>query len=214
MTSWTVTGYAVDWRGINLSVPMGYFDGPSMFSVEISLSDEDGFYEDSHHETGLYLYPRSTPSVAFIESCNVMAERKDVFDLGETVYVYGNGFSPSTEYSVYVVVDQEIWTDGMPIPERVSGTEPGVSSNTEGGISPAAVWHNPQTMGNYDIVVDVNGNDHYDAGVDALDDADVEAAAGVSVIPEFSTILPFFILATFLSVILLKKRYTSNISRK
>jgi len=206
-TIWSVTDGVSDWRTIALSVPPGYFDGyASTYSVELSLFDEDGFFEDFHHETGLYLYPRSAPSVAFIESCNAMAERKDVFELGETVYVYGNGFSPSTEYSVYVVVDQEIWTDGMPIPERVEGTQLGVSSNTEGGISPTTVWHDPQTVGNYDIAVDVNGNGHYDEGVDALDDADVEGAAGVSVIPEFPTILPFFILATSLAAILLRRK--------
>lgn len=206
-TSWSVTGQSVELKTIALYVPAGYSDGPSMYSVELSLFDGDGFFEDFHQETGLYLYPASAPPpIPMIESCNSMAERKDVFELGETIYVYGNGFSPSTGYNVYVVVDQEIWTDGMPIPERVAGTEPGVSSNPEGGISPTDVWHDPQTVGNYDIVVDVNGNDHYDAGVDALDDADVEGAAGVSVIPEFTTMLPIFFLITLLQAILLRKK--------
>lgn len=205
--SWTVTGYALDWREIYLSVPTGYFDGPSMFNVELSLFDEDGFFEDFHHELDLYLYPGSTPPLApIIESCNWMGEYKDVFYLGETVYLYGNGFSPSTEYNVYVVIDQEIWIDGVPIPERVSGTGLGVSSNTEGHISPIAVWTDPQIVGYYDIIVDVNGNGHYDEGVDALDDADVAEAAGVSVIPELPTILPLFFLLTLLPAILLRKK--------
>ena len=146
------------------------------------------------------------PTVTAIESCNLIGERKDSFELGEIVFVNGSGFSPSTAYSLYVVVDQAIWIDGMPIPERVPDTEPEVSSNAQGIIDPTDVWHDPQTAGNYDIIVDVNGNEHYESEIDVLDDNDTEITAGLSVIPEFSTILPFFILATSLSAILLRKK--------
>jgi hypothetical protein len=210
-SSWSITGQVVDWMHPNatvtLYVPSGYFEGPSMYTVMINLFDDDGFFEDSHQETGIYLYPPSTVTpAASIESCNLVGERKDSFDMGEIVFVNGSGFSPSTGYNVYVVVDQATWTDGMTIPERVAGTEPWISSNADGDIDPTDMWHDPQTVGNYDIVVDVNGNGQYDSEVDVLDDNDTEITAGLSVIPEFSTILPFFILATSLSVILLKKK--------
>ncbi|NIR15991.1 MAG: hypothetical protein GWN86_19525, partial [Desulfobacterales bacterium] len=88
-------------------------------------------------------------------------------------------------YILYVVVDQATWIDGMAIPERVPDTEPFIGSNADGIVVPTATWHDPQAVGNYDIIVDVNGNGQYDAGIDAIDDADVAATAGVSVIPEF-----------------------------
>ena len=56
------------------------------------------------------------------------------------------------------------------------------------------------------MVVDVNGNGLHDVGIDALDDGDVKAIAGLSVIPELSSILPLFIIATLLSAIILKRK--------
>jgi len=214
-TSWIVTDSTVDWHKINLSVPPGYFNGPSMYSVEINLFDNDDFYEDFYHEIGLYLYLGSTVSTGiFIESCNELATPQDVFALGETLYVYGNGFTPSTGYPLYVVVDQESWIEGMVIPERVAGTESWIISNSEGGISPTDVWHDPQTVGTYDIIVDVNSNGQYDSEIDALDNNDTEITAGLSVIPEFASILPFFMMVTLITAILLKRREQQNNKRK
>ena len=210
-SSWNITGQVVDWMHPNatvtLYVPAGYSAGSANYMLMLTLFDGDGFLEDSYQQTNIFLHPSSTPPpTPMIESCNLVGERKDSFELGEIVFVNGSGFSPSTGYPLYVVVDQATWTDGMVIPERVPGTEPGVASTAQGVIDPTDVWHNPQAVGNYDIIVDVNGNGQYDAGIDALDDGDVEITAGVSVIPEFSTILPFLILATSLSAILLKKK--------
>ncbi len=210
-SSWNITGQVVDWMhpnaSITLYVPAGYSAGPANYMLMLTLFDADGFLEDSYQQVNIFLHPSSTPPpTPMIESCNSTGERKDSFDLGEIVFVNGSGFSPSTTYSLYIVMDQATWTDGMIIPERVPDTEPGVSSNADGTVSPTDVWHNPQTAGNYDIIVDINGNGQYDAGVDALDDGDVEITAGVSVIPEFSTILPVFFLATSLVAILLKKK--------
>jgi hypothetical protein len=158
---------------------------------------------DSHHVlTAVFT------ELPMIESCNSMAGRKDVFELGETVYMHGNGFSPSSGYSLYVVVDQEVLTEGMIIPERVAGTEPGIFSNVEGGIDPTAVWHNPQTVGNYDIIIDVNGNGQYDSELDVLDDNDTEVTAGYIIIPEFPSylILPLLMIITLLVVTVHKSR--------
>jgi len=69
---------------------------------------------------------------AVIESCDPAGDQKDHFDSGETVYVTGDGYSPSTTYNFSIVVDGETWTDGMAIPERVTGTAMTVSSNNDG----------------------------------------------------------------------------------
>jgi len=140
-----------------------------------------------------------------IESCTPTGSKKDVFNLGETVYVNGSGYSSSTTYDFYIVDDVATWTNGLSIPARVTGTLTTVSSDPSGNILPTAVWGNPQTIGKYDIIVDINGNGQYDANIDALDDNDVEVTAGF-IVPEFSSILLIFIVVTSLSAILLKKR--------
>jgi hypothetical protein len=145
---------------------------------------------------------------AVIESCDPAGDQKDLFDLGETVYVTGGGYSPSTAYNFSIVVDVETWTDGMAIPERVAETLTTVSSNIDGDIPPTAVWGDPQAVGKYDMVVDVNGNGQYDVGIDVLDDNDIEVTAGFSVIPEFpSFIVPqLFLIATLLAAIIYRRK--------
>ena len=210
-SSWSIVDQVVDWMHPNatvtLYVPAGYSAGPANYMVMLTLFDEDDFLEDSYQQPNIFLYPSSKVTVTTsIESCTIIGERKDSFDLGEIVFVNGSGFSPSTVFNLYVVVDQATWIDGIAIPERIPDTEPVISSNAVGDIEPSNVWHNPQTVGNYDIIVDVNGNGHYDSGIDVLDDNDIEVTAGLSVIPEFSAILPFFILLTMLPIIFLKKK--------
>ncbi len=154
------------------------------------------------------VFAETPPLEAVIESCDPAGDQKDLFDLGEIVYVTGGNYSPSTTYNFSIVVDVETWSDGMAIPERVPGTATTISSNIDGNIPPTAVWSDPQTVGKYDIVVDVNGNGQYDAGIDVLDDNDVEVTAGFSVIPEFpSFIIPqLFMMAALLAVAVHKSR--------
>jgi len=131
--------------------------------------------------------PDSVQSVGFgstIESCDSTGATKNKFDLMEEVYVIGNGYLPSTTYDLYVVVDEAVWSDGMTIPARVSGTATTVSSDAGGNVQTTLVWSSPLVPRKYDIVVDVNGNGQYDAGIDALDDSDILVTAGFFVIPE------------------------------
>lgn len=194
-TSWSVTDYVVDWQKMNLSVPFGYVDGPSMYAVEMSLFDEDGFYEDFHLETALYLYPASTrPTSAAIMSCTESREPLDEFMVDTFVFMTGNGFSPSTGFDVYVVEDQESWVDEMVIPARMEGTEARIESNATGDIRPTVVW-DPQVVGAFDVVIDVNGNGYYDEDVDALDDADIDETAGFVVLSGDASALEISVLS-------------------
>jgi len=136
---------------------------------------------------------------ATIETCDSTGVRKDTFNLTDVVYVNGTGYLPSKTYDIYVVNDVTSWTDGMPIPTPVADTATTISSDLSGNIPPTAVWSVNLALGEYDIVVDVNGNGVYDEGVDALDNNDIEVA-GIIVIPEFSTtaiLLVALMLTTF-----------------
>ena len=125
-----------------------------------------------------------------IESCRSDGVREDTFIVWDTVYAKGSGFAASTTYPIYVVSDVD-WADGMAIPSRVTGSVTTVTSDALGGILATSVWPNAQ-LGKYDIVVDVNSNHKYDAGIDALDNNDIAVTAGFFVVPEtpiFTTLI-------------------------
>lgn len=137
-------------------------------------------------------YMHATITSAFrigptIESSDSAGAQKDTFDIPEDVYVVGIGYPVNVgphPHDLWVVEDVATWTDGMAIPSRVSGTATSVSSDASGNIPATLVWSGPLVPGKYDIVVDVDGDGKYDAGIDALDDSDVQVTAGFFVVPE------------------------------
>jgi len=136
------------------------------------------------------------------ESCNLTGDLKSNFDLGETVYLTGANFSASKTFNLFIVIDQATWTNGMTIPDSLPGTLTNVSTDSSGDIPPTAIWTDSQATGNYDIVVDVDGNGQYNVGIDALYVNATELTAGFSVVPEFlpSLILPLLITITLLAI--------------
>jgi len=133
---------------------------------------------------------------ATIASCDAFGKPEDLFSLNETLYVMGSGYAGSSFgisglriYNVYVVKDVFVWKDNMLIPSRIPGTVQRIFPDSSGNISPTPVWTAPLTTGPYDIVVDVNANGRYDAGIDALDDNSIQVCPvqhyGVLVVPEY-----------------------------
>ena len=119
-----------------------------------------------------------------MESCDSTGTKKDTFDITESVYATGSGYSPDTTYNIYVVEDVITWTDGMAIPTRVPGTTTTVTTDADGNITATLIWNGSLIPGNYDIVVDYDGDGTYDQDTDALDNSDVEVTAGFNVIPD------------------------------
>ncbi|MCW4031463.1 MAG: M1 family aminopeptidase, partial [Candidatus Bathyarchaeota archaeon] len=146
-------------------------------------------------------YLEESPPHATVESCDLTGVQKDSFDSDETVYINGSGFLPFTTYNLYIVVDAR-WIKDIALPERIQETAETAYSDFAGRILPTAVWNPPLTTGKYDIVIDINHNGHYEEGIDALDDKDIEVTAGFY-IPEFPSflILQLFMVATLLAVI-------------
>jgi len=171
----------------------------------VDLGSENPFFVmmDSDHSL-IAIFVEESPIELFVESCNSVGDQKDLFGLGDDMYVCGGGFPTSSSFEVYVVDDIEVWSDGLTIPLRLSGTLEVLSSNSEGQIVPINVWADLQVEGYYDIVVDVNDNGQYDLGVDALDSGDIEVSAGVLVIPELSSTI---ILSLFVAVTLVIRIY-------
>jgi hypothetical protein len=163
-----------------------WFTGETNSTITVTA---DGIY------TAQYYAPAS------LESCDATGIKKDSFIIGETVYVMGTGYAPSKTYNLYIVADLN-WTDKLAIPTRIPGTATNVTSDPSGNIT-AAAWGPPTALGKYDIVLDGNENGQYDAGIDALDNNDIEVTAGFTIIPEFlsSLILALFMIATVLTVL-------------
>jgi glucose/arabinose dehydrogenase len=126
-------------------------------------------------------YPLQT-----IESCDASGNVKNTFNLSDSVYVFGSGFPASSTFDIHVVADQGSWTalNGMPIPTPLATDIHSITSDSSGNIAVSLLWSQP-SLGNYDIIVDVNRNGLYEIGIDAVDNDDV-VTAGVVIIPEIS----------------------------
>ena len=226
----TAEGEIEHWEGLSwvddhweseFAIPFVGHDGGSSDVSDLSctVADTIGFKIQYYYGPSVnnYYYPEDDTlqinkyaNLSFpaptIESCNATGDKKDYFNLHEDVYLNGSDFLPSTAYDLYIVNDVNTWNDNMSIPSRISGTATSILSDSNGTLSPTAAWSDPSTLGEYDIIVDVNGNGFYDAGIDALDNNDVEVTAGF-IIPEFTSflILSLFMILTMLGAVLHRK---------
>jgi hypothetical protein len=142
-----------------------------------------------------------------IESCDSNGNKKDEFSPSEDIYVFGDGYEPNTDYTLYIVHHQITWTDGMAIPTPRLVTAP-VHSNESGHIQKTLVWDAP-SPGKYDIIVDVVNPGVYDQGVDALDNGN-EITAGFFVIPEYALGTILALTVCFAGVAVYKKSKNSK----
>ncbi|MCJ7767094.1 dockerin type I domain-containing protein, partial [Candidatus Bathyarchaeota archaeon] len=158
-------GIVDTWAWSNFTWNNPTIQGGTTIAWKIWYEDTSGNWNSTNTMTFLVYHLTSAPT---IESCDVAGTAKDQFNLGETIYVKGNGYPPyARSYSIYVVEDVVTWTDGMSIPPRVSGTATTISADSSGTIIPTSVG-SQLTLGRYDIVVDLNGNGKYEVGIDAL----------------------------------------------
>jgi parallel beta-helix repeat protein len=193
--------YVIDWAALAL--------GEEGVTVQVD-SDGDGAYEHTSFSDATLTGDEFAIAMGgpVVESCNSTGTVKESFDLGDSVYVKGEGYSPSATYDLYVV-NATTWSDGMPIPQRVEGTATTIASDTSGNISVTPAWNAPITLGNYDIVVDVNRDGYYNSSIDALDQSNVQIKAGFQTVPEFSqiTILAALMIITMSATILVRKKH-------
>ena len=72
----------------------------------------------------------------------------------------------------YIVAHQLTWTAGDPLVDVSGANSPWDADTVQTGCTNEGcvlTWPAPLTAGEYDVVIDVNRNDHYDPGVDILD---------------------------------------------
>jgi hypothetical protein len=152
-----------------------------MASVEWTGLDYSTTYQwyavatDSHgSETKSNIYSFTTLAEAStIKTCDSTGNEKTNFHSGDQIFIKGTSYTPSTTYDLYVVNHQDDWKNEDPIPQRISNTTTTVQSDSNGNIPPTIAWESPQTIGKYDIIIDVYKNGRYDPEVDALNNNEI-----------------------------------------
>jgi hypothetical protein len=95
---------------------------------------------------------------ALARSTNAGGDSQSVFNPSEIVHVEGEGFPESTPVSIYLIPDGD---DALPANAVASAT---ATTDGAGDLPVTPVWDPMLTPGEYDIWVDVNQNDVFDAG--------------------------------------------------
>jgi hypothetical protein len=94
----------------------------------------------------------------------------DTYYPDEDVTVSGTGFPLDTDIHVYVV-DDGTWTGGESIGGDVGDGRDTIHTDpVDGSIAPTIIWTHPLTIGEYDIVFDVDRNGTFDVISDVVDD--------------------------------------------
>jgi glucose/arabinose dehydrogenase len=171
---------------------------------ELYILTSKVFGPDASTSTGVIYKVVPSYPLQTIKTCNAQGNAKNTFNATGSVYVFGSGFPASSTFDISVVNDVVSWTNGMAIPTPLPTDTQSISSNSSGYIAVTLLWSNA-TMGNYDIIVDVNRNGVYDAGIDAIYNNQV-STAGVVVVPEYG-LLPFLLMFGMLAVVVMLKRH-------
>lgn len=145
---------------------------------------------------------------ATIESCDVNGAEKDVFNIVDGLYAKGSGFEPSSQVDIYAVGDIPTYSNGMALGPHLIAGWLDVPTDANGDIIPHIVWTPTLVPGLYDLVVDANGNQVYDEGIDAVDNNDIIVTAGFFVVPEIwlGTIMGLLAMFMAFAVFYIQKR--------
>ncbi|OEU78777.1 MAG: hypothetical protein BA873_01430 [Desulfobulbaceae bacterium C00003063] len=171
------------------------WDGAGTFSIGLNVTSSDSLTLIDEASTTVEIKLCGFGEV-IVESADISGAAKDVFQTGDSVYSVGSGYVATTTYDLYVV-ETTAWVDGMTIPPRVAGTKTSLTTDGSGNISAGTPIWMSSSEGEYDLVVDVDGNGQYDALTDGLDGGvpgfvviDIPACPSVPVGPDTITSVP------------------------
>jgi hypothetical protein len=147
----------------------GGHDGSSNITEHTVTQDEVG---GSGFELNITLEPFTPIVTPTITSCDEFGNIKDAFAPGGAVYVNGSGFSPNTNYTLWIQPDPVNDSDTLNATEDPSGSQENVTTDENGDFGPIEIWINISagSQMNYDIVVD-NQDGVYNAADDGIDSA-------------------------------------------
>lgn len=105
-----------------------------------------------------------------IVSCNATGDETNTFYTNKTVYVESstNITTSATPVGIYIVNDSNSWANGTVLNDVSGGNETN-TTNSSGYLELTRIWSPILTIGEYDIVVDVNRDGVYNSTVDFVD---------------------------------------------
>ena len=130
-------------------------------------------------------------STQTITSCDSDGNVRDQFATGESVWVKGIRLVPGTTYKIWIQDEQVSGGKTLDTNEDLSGSQETVTTDVNGNFAPIKIWNSIDvsvTYDEWDIVADksISGEGTYNANDDGIDSA---ATAGLTLVPELSTIL-------------------------
>ncbi|MEM2118737.1 MAG: hypothetical protein QW840_01275 [Candidatus Bathyarchaeia archaeon] len=146
-----------------------------------------------------------------IESCDGNGNTRNVFNLGDPVYIKGSGLEPGSTYHIYIVRDYSAWaTSETHISDLYIVEGPiTIDINASGHIEnqPVLIWESA-SQGYYDIWADsqTDGETGFYDECDVIDDLDVNDSAGFFVVSEVLKITITVLFAYLLVAESLKRR--------
>ena len=99
---------------------------------------------------------------------NSTGNEKSTFYTNETVYLTSSNISTSSiTVRIYITANNNSWINGTVLTD-VRGSYTEKPTNSSGHINKDAIWETP-SIGNYDVVVDVNRDGVYNDSIDYVD---------------------------------------------
>jgi len=93
---------------------------------------------------------------------------RDIFTNKEDIYIGGDCSYASDQWvEVFVVGNRSNWRDGIELIDKSDHVER-IKIASDGDIPHKRVWGAKTTVGTYDIVLDADGDDHFDEGEDCV----------------------------------------------
>jgi len=128
-----------------------------------------------------FLFFVNSAKAQAIWASNLTGNEKTTFYTNETVYLTSNNISTaSISVRVYIVNDNNSWTNGTVLNDVRSGGYIEKSTNSTGYFNSEPIWTTP-AVGKYDIVVDVNKDGFYNNSFGTNDYVYSLAATGFEV---------------------------------
>ncbi len=110
------------------------------------------------------------PTAVWYMPCDAAGDHINNVDEGNAVYLTAGNGTPGTSVRVYVAPNRYDWAEGMYLYDYTELVEE-LTFDAAGEIAPAMIWQAGAIVdmnSAYDVIIDVNGNNVYDAG-DYLD---------------------------------------------
>lgn len=160
----------------------------------------------------LKAYGSNVETICASGPASSLANPKEQFAPGESVYVWGNGLEPNTEYKFWIQEEGVTECKTLNMSGYPSWTQETNSTDASGTLAVTEIWAiDPGASATYDewdIVADKEGTGEgtYNAADDAIDSASV--VGFVTPIPELPTIILFSVgLLVLAGYVWLRKRF-------